>query len=49
MNFDEALKSYKKAKEYILNIQNKIVQRYNIDALEHAWNNKQLPPVYSRP
>lgn len=49
MNYDEALKAYKKAKEYILNIQNKIVQRYNIDALEHAWNNKQLPPVYSRP
>ncbi len=48
-DYEEAVKSYKKAKEYYLNIKNKIAQRYNMEQLENAWNAKQVPSVYSRP
>lgn len=48
-DYDSALISYKKAKEYFIKINNNFTRNYNLTALESAWNEKKVPPNYSRP
>lgn len=48
-DFDTAVESYEKAKEFYLKIDNKSIQRHNIKNLEKAWDSFQMPHNLSRP
>jgi tetratricopeptide (TPR) repeat protein len=48
-DYERAVKTYKKAKDYLLKIGNSQVRSYQLNFLETVWNNKKVPPNYSRP
>ena len=48
-NYENALISYKTAKEFYMKIRNNIVRNHNLNDLATIWNSKNIPPSYSRP
>lgn len=48
-NYSGAIQSYQRAKDYFRAIGNGSVRAYNLSSLEQAWNNKRIPPDFSRP
>lgn len=48
-DYNSAIQSYKRAKDYFRAIGTGSVRAYNLGILEQAWNSKGIPPDYSRP